>query len=111
MKHATLFLILGALALPACVVAEPVDAEYPTVDDGAPAMVVDSPPPAPLVEVVPPAVVGQVWVPGYWWWGPRGYAWTRGRYTVRRPGAVWVGPRYYYRGGAHYYYGGRWMRR
>ena len=113
MKNSLRIGMVGLLALglstSACMIG---DAEYPEADESAPPAQVAAAPPADRVEVVPVAPgPGQVWVPGYYYWGPRGYLWAPGRYVVARPGAYWVGPRYVYRGGYHYYYGGRWAYR
>ncbi|HEY4122846.1 MAG TPA: hypothetical protein VGM56_33510 [Byssovorax sp.] len=102
--------VVAALALPACTFDDPVDPRYPVVEEDGP-MVVNGPPPAAPVEAVGAPIAGRVWAPGYYWWGPRGYVWAPGRYVVGRPGYRWIGPRYAFRGGLHYYYGGRWVRR
>jgi WXXGXW repeat (2 copies) len=50
-----------------------------------------------------------VWVPGYWRWSGRDYAWVGGTWVVPPyPRAVWVGPRVVYRHRHPYYYGGYW---
>jgi hypothetical protein len=43
------------------------------------------PPPAPYVEtyVGPPPFYGAVWVPGRWYYGPRGRYWVRGYWRHR----------------------------
>lgn len=72
-------------------------------------IVVTEAPPAAIVEVqtVAPGP-GYLWIPGAWVWHGR-WVWEGGRWGHRpRPGAVWVGPHYAYRGGVHVYVRGGW---
>ncbi|HVY46828.1 MAG TPA: hypothetical protein VHB21_13165 [Minicystis sp.] len=117
MNHVRYALLAFALiGLPACearvagpAIAVP-EVSVSAVEDVSPVVVTAAPPPL-RYEVVPRPIVGRVWVPGYWHWGPRGYIWAPGRYVVARPGYRWIAPRYVWRGGYHYYYGGHWIRR
>lgn len=90
MKSMMTLLALGAACplFSGCVVREPAEIDYPVVDEPEDVAVVTAAPPPAEIEVVPAPVVGQVWVPGYWWWGPQGYVWVHGRYAVGRPGTV-----------------------
>src|SRR4051812_29232141 len=68
-------------------------------------VVVSGPPPAPIQETITVAPdPTYVWIGGAWAWGPRGWVWGPGHWGPRpHYGAVWVGPRYVYRGGHHVY--------
>jgi hypothetical protein len=72
-------------------------------------VVVTEAPPAPVWETVTVAPApGYVWVGGAWVWRDH-WVWTRGRWARPvRPGAVWIAPRYEYRGGTHVYIRGGW---
>ena len=60
------------------------------------------------VAVVSPGP-GYYWVPGYYDWVGRSYAWISGRWVLPpRPHAIWVAPRYERRGGVFYYHRGHW---
>jgi hypothetical protein len=37
---------------------------------------------------------GAIWVDGHWAYGPTGFSWVTGRYVARRPGHVFVPPRW-----------------
>jgi hypothetical protein len=52
---------------------------------------------------------GYYWVPGYYDWDGRGYAWIRGAWVVPpHPHALWVAPRYERRGRGYVYHRGHW---
>jgi hypothetical protein len=73
-------------------------------------VVVDQDPPQPLVETVGVAPgPGYIWIGGYYHWAGARWVWYRGHYD-RPPhaGAVWVRPRYTYRGNARIYVRGYW---
>jgi hypothetical protein len=73
-------------------------------------VVVDQDPPAAQAEVVGVAPgPGFIWVGGYYHWYGNRWAWNRGHYE-RPPhsGAVWVRPRYAYRGSSRIYVRGYW---
>ena len=66
--------------------------------------------PAPLTEVrvVSPGP-DYVWIDGVYVWSGNAWVWEGGHW-VRPPynGAVWIGPRYYYRHGHRYWVHGYW---
>ncbi|MGH9408590.1 MAG: YXWGXW repeat-containing protein [Vicinamibacterales bacterium] len=67
-------------------------------------------PPAPLVEtrVVSPGP-GYVWVPGYYTWDGRAYAWSRGRWErPPRARARWVKPHWAHDRRGYYFVEGHW---
>ena len=73
-------------------------------------VVVAQEPPQPYTEVIGVAPApGYLWVGGYWHWYGSRWVWYRGHYA-RPPhsGAIWIGPRYVYRGGARIYIRGYW---
>ena len=102
-KTLTLSLILTALI---CLVGMP-----STASAGVRVGIrVGVPPPALRQEIV---IVrpgpDYVWIPGFWEWRHRDYAWVGGRWA-RPPhrGAVWVAPRHELRGRNHYWVRGYW---
>ncbi|MGH7691070.1 MAG: YXWGXW repeat-containing protein [Gemmatimonadaceae bacterium] len=107
-------------------------------DAGVVVQVRVAPPPLPIYEQPPCPVVGWIWTPGYWAWGPAGYFWVPGTWVgPQRIGVLWTpgywgfasgiyvwhagywGPHVGYYGGVHYgfgytgvgFYGGRWVGR
>ena len=73
---------------------------------------VDGPPPGTTVVEGQPTVIAPdpafVWVPGAWIWEGR-WVWGPGHWMrPPRVGAVWVGPRYVFRGGRHVWVRGFW---
>jgi hypothetical protein len=67
-------------------------------------------PPAPVVErvVVAPGP-GFVWVPGYYTWNGRAYAWRRGEWMhPPRPRAVWVAPHWRHERRGWFFVEGHW---
>src|SRR5712671_1145247 len=104
-----LLLPITSLLLAGCVVRERVVYRHsrPAVVENE--VVVTEAPPPPIVEetVVAPGP-GFVWIGGSWVWRDR-WVWERGRWGhPPRPGAVWVAPRYAYRGGRHVWIRGNW---
>jgi hypothetical protein len=101
--------VLGALLAlgSGCVVAvRPAPVAYAEPGE----VVVDQDPPPAQVEVVGVAPApGYFWVGGYYHWYGNRWAWRAGHYE-RPPhaGAVWVRPRYTYRGNARIYVRGYW---
>jgi hypothetical protein len=73
-------------------------------------VVVDQDPPAAQYEVVGVSPgPGFLWVGGYYHWYGNRWAWNAGHYErPPHPGAVWVHPRYAYRGSARIYVRGYW---
>ncbi|HEV1284637.1 MAG TPA: YXWGXW repeat-containing protein [Bryobacteraceae bacterium] len=52
---------------------------------------------------------GYVWVNGYWGWRGNAHVWMAGSWMrPPRPRAVWVAPRWEARGGRYYFREGRW---
>jgi hypothetical protein len=90
-----------AYAQPVVVVEAPMSEEVVTVATLPP------PPHREVVHVSPGR--NYVWAHGHWHWTNR-WVWVPGRYVVRVPGRVWVGPRYYYRGRTVVYARGYWRR-
>jgi len=71
-----------------------------------------APPPPPVrveIQTAPPGPLTMwYWAPGVWEWNGR-WVWTRGHWIGRpRPGAVWYGPRWVYRGGHRVWAHGYW---
>ena|ERR1041385_6707971 len=103
-----LLLPIVALLLGGCIVRERVvyRSRPPIVENE---VVVADAPPAPIVEetVVAPGP-GFVWVGGAWVWHGR-WVWEHGHWArPPHPGAVWVAPRYVFRGGRHVWVRGGW---
>ena len=70
---------------------------------------VDQAPPALYVEEVGVAPgPGFVWIGGFWGWNGH-WVWQAGHWGhPPRRGALWVAPRYVFRGGRHVYVRGYW---
>ena len=75
-----------------------------------PTTIVPQAPPSAQIEVVPVAPgPDYCWVPGYWYWGGRGWLWIGGRWTVRPwHGAIWVGGGWARGRGGWHWHGGHW---
>jgi len=73
-------------------------------------VVVDVAPPAPIFETVAIAPgPGYFWIGGYYHLYGNRWGWVRGHYELPpRRGAVWVAPRYDFRGGRRVYVRGFW---
>ncbi len=76
----------------------PPPAAAPMQPQGAPVAAAPYEPPPPPVEVMPPSPGSDYyWSDGYWDWGPTGYVWIGGRWSVgfgpgwRGPGRPWHG--------------------
>lgn len=69
-------------------------------------------PPPPRMEYYGPAPYPHdVWIGGYWRWGPGRYVWVPGYWAAPHPGYRWV-PRHWVRGPRGWYLaGGRWVHR
>ena len=121
MTRTRLFLIvpLAAALLSGCIVAPypghrvysqpvPVGAQPLPYDDEA---VVDMAPPAPYVEVVPAIpFAGAVWIGGYWGWRGGRHYWVGGRWEQPRPGYGWRPHAWVQQGGRWHLHGGGWVR-
>ncbi|MDB6023275.1 MAG: hypothetical protein JWQ04_3132 [Pedosphaera sp.] len=114
----TVLLIGGTTVLASgCVVREevryrspqppPVVVEAPAPPGGE--VVVTEAPPAPIVETLTVAPApGFIWIGGGWIWRG-GWVWAPGHWDrPPRRGAVWIAPRYAYRGGRHVWVRGYW---
>jgi len=102
-------LTASSLLLSGCVYRERVVYSQPAAGGSGTEVDVEEAPPAPLVEdmgVCPGP--GFVWIGGFWGWHGH-WIWQAGHWG-RPPhrGAIWVGPRYIYRGGRHVWVRGYW---
>lgn len=77
---------------------------------GVPRAVVTTPPPeVPVEETPPPPDVRAVWIPGYWYWTGRDYAWVPGRWgNPPAPGHIWVRSGWLVVNGGYTYAPGYW---
>ena len=93
-----------ALLLAGCVVA-------PSTPYYADEAITVAPPPPQVEYVGPPPVVGNVWIGGYWNWGPQHrYTWVPGYWTAPRPGYRWAPYRWAPDGPRWRQYPGHWAR-
>lgn len=68
-----------------------------------------APPPLPVYEQPPCPVVGWIWTPGYWAWGPDGYYWVPGTWVAPpRFGVLWTPGYWGFIGGAYVWHVGYW---
>jgi hypothetical protein len=81
----------------------------PAPDTGAPSYaegsdwVSEAPPPIPAYDPPPVPQAQDIWIPGYWAWGPGGYYWVPGTWVpAPQPGYLWT-PGYW--GWQNGYYG------
>lgn len=82
-----------------------------TVPDQPLAQQVLYPPPAPLIETRPVAPVGNnVWIGGYWWWGPANWVWVPGYWSAPYYGYSYVAGGWYWGSGYWRYSPGGWAR-
>lgn len=102
--------VAGLSALSACVVT-PVGRSYAYVPAGE-VIIADVGPPAPYVEVVPVApYAGAVWINGYWGWRGGRHYWVGGRYEQPRLGYGWAPHRWVQHDNRWHLEGGAWFRR
>lgn len=84
----------------------------PTVVAAGPGYVVQvrvAPPPLPVYDQPPCPVVGWMWTPGYWAWGPDGYYWVPGTWVAPpRIGVLWTPGYWGFVGGAYVWHVGYW---
>jgi hypothetical protein len=120
MKNLSLFkssllVLAGSFLLSGCVYRERTVYRHPggrvvTTETVGSEVIVTEAPPAPVVEtvVVSPGP-GFVWVGGAWGWNGNRWVWERGHWArPARVGAMWVAPRYEFRGGVHVFVRGGW---
>ncbi len=71
---------------------------------------VDAPPPAIPDYTLPPAPAqNDIWVPGYWAWGPAGYYWVPGIWTqAPQPGYLWTPGYWAWKSGSYGWNPGYW---
>jgi hypothetical protein len=88
----------------------PVLAAFSMVACGGAVYYASVPPPPLRAEVIGVAPApGYVWVNGYWGWRGNAHVWVAGSWMrPPRPRAVWVAPRWEGRGGRYYFHEGRW---
>ncbi len=104
-----LMAVTGSMLLGGCVYRERVVYREPGSGAVEGEVIVTEAPPPPIVEEVAIAPgPGFIWVGGCWIWHGH-WVWSHGRWA-RPPhrGAVWMAPRYVYRGGAHVWIRGGW---
>ena len=79
-------------------------------ESGAPQFTSTETPPALQDEEQPPlAVAGNLWIPGYWAWGPTGYYWVPGQWVAPpRVGVLWTPGYWAYDGSEYVFYSGYW---
>src|SRR5581483_2669193 len=68
-------------------------------------------PPPPLPYYVPPPVPdpNDIWMPGYWAWGPGGYYWVPGTWVpAPQPGYLWTPGYWGYSGTSYGWHPGYW---
>jgi len=67
-------------------------------------------PPPPRVEVVPAPRPGFIWAPGFWDYRGRAHVWVPGHFVRARPGYHWVPDRWDPRGPRWHHERGHWER-
>jgi hypothetical protein len=82
----------------------------PVVASAAVGVDIDIAPPAPRVEVVPAERPGFVWAPGYWVWRGSAHEWVGGHWIRERRGFHWVPDRWVQVGPHWHYERGHWAR-
>ncbi len=74
-----------------------------------PARAVPPPPPAPAETIPAPPAPSALWIPGYWTYDGRGYAWTTGHWEIPPPNATtYVASHWESRGGAAAFVPAHW---
>lgn len=88
----------------------PVRAAFSMVACGSAVYYANVPPPPMRAEFVGAAPgPGFVWVNGYWGWRGNAHVWVAGSWMrPPHPRAVWIAPRWEGRGGRYYFHEGRW---
>ena len=113
LQHPAARLALAAVfvgSLAACVVA-PVGRPYAYAPAGE-VIISQTAPPAPYAEVVPfVPYAGAVWINGYWGWRGGRHYWVGGRYEQPRPGYAWAPHRWVQHDNRWHLEGGAWLRR
>jgi hypothetical protein len=68
-----------------------------------------APPEMPVYVQPPCPVVGYMWTPGYWAWGPNGYYWVPGVWVAPPSvGLLWTPGWWGWEGGHYFWHGGYW---
>jgi hypothetical protein len=88
----------------------PVLAAFSMVGCAGPVYYANVPPPPVRAEaIIASPGPGFVWVGGYWGWRGNAHVWVAGSWMrPPHPHSVWVAPRWEARGGRYYFHEGRW---
>lgn len=86
----------------------PPDAGAPSYAEGSD-WVSEAPPPIPAYDPPPVPQPDDIWVPGYWAWGPGGYYWVPGTWVAApQPGLLWTPGYWGWQNGYYGWHPGYW---